>query len=334
MSIFKKEGLGIDLGTVNTIIYLRDKGIFLKEPTLLAIDRESQEILAFGREAEALIGRSNMDQIEFVRPIKDGVIHNFTLTKELLAHFLSNFIKKSFRKPEVVICIPSTISKVERQAVVEVIRDLGVQKASIVEEPFAAAIGSELAINQAKGRMIVDIGGGTTDIATISYNDIVDKLTIRAAGNRMDEAIQTYIRNQYQLVISIETARKLKEEIGNARYSEVDKDDQLLIDGLTIIDRKPKHQLIRAEIVALALDEVIQEIVTAIKQVLQVTPPEMMVDLMDGGVFLSGGASLLKRLPERLSDEIGLTFDLVSAPIDAVAIGAGRLVDHLETIKD
>lgn len=325
---WNKQKIGIDLGTANTIIYIEKKGIALREPSIVAKQIETGEIVAYGREAERLVGRTS-DKYEIIRPMRDGVIANFELTKKMLSHYIQEAVHRSFSRPEVVICVPSNISKLERRAMIDAIKDLGISRAMIIEEPFAAALGSDLSISEPRGKMVVDIGGGTTDVATISYGEIVDNNTSRAGGNRMNEAIQAVIREHYQLAIGYGDAELLKIELGNAKFTKDDENDKMVIKGRNIATGVPDERVIYARVVSKALDEVISMIVTSIKQVLEVTKPELSVDIMETGIVLSGGGALLKRLPERLYDEIGIPVHLSKTPLDSVAIGAGKMLKEM-----
>lgn len=329
MGLFSKQRLGIDLGTANTIIYIDNKGIALREPSIVARNKQTGEIVAYGKEAAKLVGRTS-DTYETIRPMRDGVIADFSLTKQMLSHFIKQAIHRSVSKPEVVICVPSSISKVERRAVVDAIKDLGISRAMIIEEPFAAAVGANLAINEPRGKMVVDIGGGTTDIATISYGEIVQGTTSRAGGSLMNETIMTYVRNHYQLAVGDYTAETIKIVLGNAQFTDQDKNDKLKVRGRNIATGVPDEAYIEAKIVAEAVDEVIQLIVTSIKQVLEKTPPELSADIIENGIVLTGGGSLLKRLPERLDAEIGIPVHLSNVPLDCVAIGAGKMLKQLD----
>lgn len=330
VGIFYKQRLGIDLGTANTIIYIDSKGIALREPSIVAINKETNEVVAFGKEAYELVGRTS-EKFETIRPMRDGVIANFSLTKQMLAHFIKKALRRSLARPEVVICVPSNISKVERRAVIDAIKDLGVYRAMIVEEPFAAALGANLAISQPKGNLVVDIGGGTTDIAVISYGEIVEGATVTAAGNAMNEMIMAYVRTHYQLAIGHQEAENIKVNIGNAQFTKHDETDHIRAKGRNIAAGVPDTKVIRANIIAQAVDEVILDIVLAIKQVLEVTPPELSADIMENGIVLTGGGALLKRLPERLYEEIGIPVNLANLPLDCVAIGAGKMLKEMDS---
>ncbi|XJS09904.1 rod shape-determining protein [Aerococcaceae bacterium WGS1372] len=325
---WSKQRLGIDLGTANTIIYIEKKGIALREPSIVARKIATGEVVAFGKEAQSLVGRTS-DSYEIIRPMRDGVIANFDITKQMLSHYIKQAVHRSISRPEVVICVPSNISKVERRAVIDAIKDLGISRAMIIEEPFASALGADLSIFEPKGKMVVDIGGGTTDVATISYGEIVDDLTSRAGGNRMNEAIQAFVREHYQLAIGYKDAEELKIQIGNAKFTEYDKDDKMLVKGRNIATGVPDERVIYAKVISQALDEVIAMIVSSVKQLLEITKPELSADIMETGIVLSGGGALLKRLPERLYDEIGIPVHLAKTPLDSVAIGAGKMLKEM-----
>lgn len=325
---WSKQRLGIDLGTANTIIYIEKKGIALREPSIVARKIDTGEVVAFGKEAEGLVGRTS-ERFEIIRPMRDGVIANFDLTKQMLSHYIKQAVHRSISRPEVVICVPSNISKVERRAVIDAIKDLGISRAMIIEEPFASALGADLSISEPRGKMVVDIGGGTTDVATISYGEIVDDLTSRAGGNRMNEAIQAFVREHYQLAIGYGDAEALKIQIGNARYTDHDKEDKMLVKGRNLATGVPDERVIHAKVISQALDEVISVIVSSIKQVLEITKPELSADVMETGIILSGGGALLKRLPERLYAEIGIPVHLAQYPLDSVAIGAGKMLKEM-----
>ena len=301
MALFGKQRLGIDLGTANTIIYIENKGIALREPSIIAINSETKEVVAYGKEAAALVGRTS-DKYETIHPIQDGVIADFSLTKQLLAFFIKNALK-----------------------------DLGIGRAMIIDESFSAAVGANLPIYEPRGHLLVDIGAGTTNIALISYGEVVKSLTSRAAGNAMNQAIKELVRTHYHLVIGDQAAEDLKLSIGNAAYADYDKEDTLVVKGRNSGTGLPDSKEVTAAVVAQGLDEVIRQIATGIRQVLEVTPPELAADISENGIVLTGGAALLKRLPERLHDSVGVPVHLSQQPIDAVAIGAGKM---LKTMTD
>ncbi|MBG9985650.1 rod shape-determining protein [Facklamia sp. DSM 111018] len=329
MAIFGKQALGIDLGTANTIIYIANKGVALREPSIVALRKETGEVVAYGKEASKLVGRTS-DTYETLHPIRNGVIANFSLTKQMLGHFIQQAVNHSFGKPEVVICAPSKISKVERKAIIDAIKALGINRAMIIEEPFAAAVGAELAIEEPRGKMVVDIGGGTTDIATISYGEIVHSLTLIAGGNSMNEGIAAHVRQEHQLVIGDYTAETLKMVIGTAMPEQGDLEDHLVVKGRNVALGVPGDAKVSSKLVLEAIDEVISQIIVGIKQVLEQTPPELSADIMETGIVLTGGGSLLKRMPKRIEKEIGVPVVLADLPMDCVAIGAGKMIKELD----
>ncbi|UPQ85353.1 rod shape-determining protein [Ignavigranum ruoffiae] len=328
MSIFSKQRMGIDLGTAQTIIYLENKGIVLREPTVLARKTDNQEIVAFGKEAQDLLGRTS-DKIELVHPIQNGTIHSFSLTKELLAYFIKKMAIRRIGRPEVVIGAPGQISKVERKALVDALRELGVHRAMIVDETFAAALGANLAIYEPRGHMIVDIGAGTTDIASISYGEIIANQTLMVAGQQMNDNIISYIRERTNVLIGQQTAERIKQELGNAYYQNQEIEQTMIISGQGLASGIPTEIEVRESLIASALDEIIHQVVLAMKEVLSHTPPELSADIFAEGIYLCGGGALLNRLPERLQTEIGVPVNLVDNPLDVVAIGAGELVKRI-----
>ncbi|HFI0681831.1 TPA: rod shape-determining protein [Streptococcus suis] len=328
MAIFMKQRLGIDLGTTTTLIYIHNKGIALREPTLVAVNKSNGQPVAFGKEAEAMRGRTS-EEIELVQPLREGVIANFTLAKQMLSHFIKEAVHRKSVNPEVVICVPSFISKVERKALVDTVKEIGIRKALIVEEPFAAAIGLDLPIEAPKGRMVVDVGGGTTDIAMLSYGEIVHANATVFAGNAMDQAIQDWLFHQHQCVISPEVAEKIKIKIGQAAFLETDVNDAMLVKGRSVVTGLPTELNVTTTQIHQALDPVIKQIVQAIKAVFQVAAPELVVDVLEAGIYLCGGGALLQGLADRLSRDLKVPVHLQQHPIDVVVIGAGKLLDRM-----
>lgn len=329
MSIFKKQRLGIDFGTANTVIYLEGKGIVLREPTMIARDIKTKALIAFGKEAKSLVGKTS-ENIEMIYPIQKGVIHHFDLSKQLLTYFIKKASVKSIGRPEVVIATPSNISKVERKAFIDAIRELGVNRAMIAEAPFAAAIGADIHFFAPLGRLIVDIGGGTTDIATLSYGEIVDQAMIPIGTQHMNQMIMTHIREQLGMMIGPQTAEQIKNNIGNAAFNHQDLNETMTVKGQDIATRTPVEKEVSESLVAQALNEVIDQITLKIREVLSVTPPELAADILSHGMSLCGGGALLKRLGERLSQDVGVPVHIVQTPMDVVAIGAGRLLDQMQ----
>lgn len=329
MAFFTKQGLGIDLGSSNTVIYLDKKGIALREPSIVAKNLKSGEIEAYGKSADDLLGRTS-DSYELISPIRNGVIHHFTLTKQFLAYLMKKVSLGGFGQPDVVICAPSNISKVERRALINAVKELGVHRAMIVDEPFAAAVGAGLDIYQPLGRMIIDIGGGTTDIATLSYGEVIANTTLAYAGDQMDEVIMSYVRSAYNMVIGKKTAEQLKQGLGNANFLAEEVENTQRVTGQDLATGVPMEREIGEAFIAHALDEVIQEMIEGVRTVLAMTPPELAADILSEGIYLSGGGALIKRLPERITKETGIPARLVDNPLDVVAIGAGRLITEMQ----
>ena len=325
MSFLSKD-VGVDLGTANTLVYMKGKGIIMREPSVVAVDTKTDEVRCVGGEAKAVIGRTP-GSIVAVRPLKDGVIADFDIT----ANMLENFLKKAcgnsmFSRPRVVICIPSGVTEVERRAVREATLKAGARQVSVIEEPMAAAIGAGLPISEPTGSMIVDIGGGTAEIAVISLGGIVASRSVRMAGDMFDQAIIAFIKRKYNLLIGERTAEQIKIEIGSACPQ--DPETSMEIKGRNLVDGLPKDILIRSEEVREAMSESLLRIVDAIKDTLECTPPELSSDIIDRGIMLSGGGALLRGLDTLIQNETGIDVHIAEAPLDCVALGAGAVLDN------
>jgi len=325
MSFLSKD-VGIDLGTANTLVYMKGKGIIMREPSVVAVDTKTDEVRCVGGEAKAVIGRTP-GSIVAVRPLKDGVIADFDIT----ANMLENFLKKAcgnsmFSRPRVVICIPSGVTEVERRAVREATLKAGARQVSVIEEPMAAAIGAGLPISEPTGSMIVDIGGGTAEIAVISLGGIVASRSVRMAGDMFDQAIIAFIKRKYNLLIGERTAEQIKIEIGSA-YPQ-DPETSMEIKGRNLVDGLPKDILIRSEEVRDAMNDCLLRIVEAIKDTLECTPPELSSDIIDRGIMLSGGGALLRGLDTLIQNETGIEVHIAESPLDCVALGAGAVLDN------
>lgn len=325
MSFLSKD-VGIDLGTANTLVYMKGKGIIMREPSVVAVDTKTDEVRCVGGEAKAVIGRTP-GSIVAVRPLKDGVIADFDIT----ANMLENFLKKAcgnsmFSRPRVVICIPSGVTEVERRAVREATLKAGARQVSVIEEPMAAAIGAGLPISEPTGSMIVDIGGGTAEIAVISLGGIVASRSVRMAGDMFDQAIIAFIKRKYNLLVGERTAEQIKIEIGSACPQ--DPETSMEIKGRNLVDGLPKDILIRSEEVREAMSESLLRIVDAIKDTLECTPPELSSDIIDRGIMLSGGGALLRGLDTLIQNETGIDVHIAEAPLDCVALGAGAVLDN------
>lgn len=324
------KDLGIDLGTANTLIYVKGEGIVLREPSVVAINNDTKKVLAVGAEAKEMIGRTPGNIIA-IRPLKDGVIADFDITQVMLKKFIEKVSPKSaFTSPRIVVCFPSGITEVEKRAIDEATKQAGARDVLLLEEPMAAAIGSGLPVNEPTGSMIVDIGGGTTEVAIISLGGIVTSKSLRIAGDELDQAIIAYIKKEYNLMIGERTAEKVKLEIGSAY--DVGEENSMEIRGRDLISGLPKVIEIRESEVREALKEPITAIIEAIKSTLEKTPPELASDIMDKGIMLAGGGALLKGLDQLISNETHMPVHIAESPLDCVALGAGKALDSMEKI--
>ncbi len=322
------QDIGIDLGTANTVVYLKGKGIVTREPSVVAVNEKTDPptVVAVGNEAKAMIGRTP-GSISAVRPLKNGVIADFEITSEMLKEFIKKAIKRSpFSRARVLICVPSGITEVERKAVHDAARNAGAKYASLIQEPLAAAKGAGLPISEAVGSMIVDIGGGTTEVAVISYSDIVTAKSIRVAGNDFDEAIIEYIRKKHNMLIGERTAEEVKIKIGSA-YS-YDGEGAMDIRGRNLVDGLPKNIEITSEEVREALSEPLSQILETIRSTLEKTPPELLADIVDNGIMLSGGGALLRELDKLISEETKIPVHVAVDPLDCVATGMGYSLER------
>lgn len=335
--MFFKQDLGIDLGTANTLIYSKDKGIILNEPSVIAVDTNTNTILGVGREAKEMLGRAP-GNIRVVRPLKDGVISDFVMTQTMLKEFIQKAITKSgaFTQLRVVVGVPSGVTEVEKRAVDEVVRQMGAKDVYIMSEPMAAAIGSNLAVDDARGCMIADIGGGTSDIAVIALGGTVTSTSLRCAGDKMDEAIVAYVRKTYNLMIGDKTAEDIKKTIGCVDPSALTDPDAVLemqAKGRDIITGLPKTVTVRAHDIMEALKEPISLIMDAIKSTLEQTPPELAADIVNSGMMLAGGGALLRGLDRLIENQTGMKVIVADNALEAVAEGTGRSVENIERTK-
>jgi rod shape-determining protein MreB len=324
---FLSSDVAIDLGTANTLVYVREKGILINEPSIVAISRKDQEILAFGQEAREMVGRTP-NEILTVRPLKDGVIADFELAEEMIRYFIRRVQGNRLLRPLVVICIPSGITEVEKRAVRDSAEHAGAREVYLIEEPMAAAIGVDLPIMEPVGSMIVDIGGGTTEIAVIALGGIVTSISIRIAGDEMDEAIIQYMKRKYNLLIGEKTAEQIKCAIGST--PPYDEKKTMLVKGRDLVAGIPKTVELNSKEVQEALSEPINSIIEAIKLTLERTPPELSADILDRGIILSGGGSLLKGLDLRIRDETNLPVSVADDPLTCVVRGTGKVLDNLD----
>ena len=321
--------MAVDLGTANTLVYVRGRGIVLSEPSVVAIDQRTGEVHAVGVEAKRMLGRTP-GTISAIRPLKDGVIADFEVTETMLRHFIQKVHQNRFAHPRVVVCVPSGVTGVEKRAVEEATLSAGARKAYLIEEPMAAAIGAGLPIAEPAGNMIVDIGGGTSEVAIISLGGIVVSQSLRFGGDEMDEAIVNYLKREFKLLIGNQTAEELKLEIGSA-YPLRD-ELQAEVRGRDMLTGLPKTVVISSEEIRQALDEPIVQIIDAIRATLDRTPPELAADIMDSGVVLAGGGALLHGLDERISRETHMPVHVAESPLTCVAIGSGKCLEEFDVI--
>jgi rod shape-determining protein MreB len=326
--------LAIDLGTANTLVYVKGKGIVLSEPSVVAVrknDRDRSRVLAVGREAKMMLGRTP-GNIVAIRPMKDGVIADFEITEAMLRHFIRKVHNRgSLIRPRIIVCVPSGITPVEKRAVRESAESAGAREVYLIEEPMAAAIGAGLPITEPICNMVVDIGGGTSEVAVISLAGIVYSKSVRVGGDKMDESILQYIKRTYNLLIGERTAEIIKTTIGNAFPGEVESID---VKGRDLVSGIPKIINVNSDEVRLAIQEQIDSIVAAVKTALEQTPPELAADIVDRGIYLTGGGALLKGLDDLLRQETGLPIKIADDPLTTVVLGSGRALDNLNILKE
>jgi rod shape-determining protein MreB len=322
--------MAVDLGTANTLVYVRGRGVLLNEPSVVALDAETQEILAVGSEAKQMLGRTP-GGITAIRPLKDGVIADFESTEQMLRLFIQRVHRRRyFAKPRLVICVPSGITAVEQRAVKEAGYQAGARRVYIVEEPMAAAIGAGLPVHEATGNMVVDVGGGTTEVAVISLGGVVTSLSIRTAGDDLDAAIVSWMKKEYSLMLGERTAEEVKLTLGSA--FPLAQEPEAEIRGRDLVSGLPRSVLVSSADVRLALEEPLQDVVDAVRTTLDRTPPELAGDIMDRGLVLTGGGALLRGLDERLRHETGMPVHVADDPLHSVAIGAGRCVEDFDAL--
>jgi rod shape-determining protein MreB and related proteins len=329
--LFGKD-LGIDLGTANTLVHMKGKGIVCREPSVVAMDVEKKTPLAVGDKAKEMIGRTPSN-IVAIRPLKDGVISDFNVTQKMLKYFISRALgtESPFSRPRVVICVPSGVTPVEERAVKEAAVAAGAKDPIIMEEPMAAAIGAGLPVSEPTGNMIVDIGGGTTEVAVISLGGIVTSRSIRVAGDEMDDAIVAHIKRRYNLMVGYRTAEDIKMEIGSAYQAEPEV--KYMVRGRDLLTGLPKTVEISAEEIQDALQEPVMAIVEAVKSCLEKTPPELAADIMDRGIVMAGGGSLLRNLDKLIADETGMPVHLAEDPLSCVALGTGKVLEDADILR-
>lgn len=329
--MFNKD-IGIDLGTANTLVYMKGKGIIMREPSVVAVDTKTDTVRYVGHEAKEVIGRTP-GSIVAVCPLKEGVIADFDIT----ASMLQIFIKKAcgsgmFTRPRVIICIPSGVTEVERRAVREASLKAGARQVMVIEEPMAAAIGAGLPVSEATGSMVVDIGGGTSEVAVISLGGIVASRSVRVGGDAFDAAIIAYIKRKYNLLVGERTAELIKIEVGSAY--KLEEENTLDIKGRNLVDGLPKNITVHSEEIREALDEPLQRIIEAVKETLERTPPELAADIIDHGIMLTGGGALLRGLDQLVSSHTGIDVHVAETPLDCVATGAGMVLDNMDLLVE
>ena len=324
--------IGIDLGTASILVYIRGKGVVLKEPSVVAFDRDTNKIKAIGEDARLMLGRTP-GNIVAVRPLRQGVISDYTVTEKMMKYFIQKALgKRTFRKPRIAVCVPSGVTEVEKKAVEDATYQAGAREVSIIEEPIAAAIGAGIDISKPCGNMIVDIGGGTSDIAVISLGGTVVSASIKIAGDDFDEAIVRYMRKQHNLLIGERTAEDIKINIGSAFKRQTQ--ETLDVRGRNLVTGLPKTITVTSDETEEALKDATSQIVDAVHSVLERTPPELAADIADRGIVLTGGGSLLYGLEELIESKTGITTMTAEDPMTAVAIGTGKFVDFMAGKRD
>ncbi|MEG1778783.1 MAG: rod shape-determining protein [Oscillospiraceae bacterium] len=329
--MFPKD-IGIDLGTANTLIFMKGKGIIMREPSVVAVDIRTDKVKFIGQEAKDVIGRTP-GSIVAVRPLKDGVIADFDITSSMLRLFIKKVFNNSLlARPRVIVCIPSGVTAVERRAVREATMLAGAKQVFIIEEPMAAAIGADLPVVEATGSMVVDIGGGTSEVAVISLGGIVEAKSVRVGGDAFDAAIIQYVKRKHNLLIGDRTAESIKINIGSA-YP-YDDEEPMEIKGRNLADGLPKNVFVTPEEVRSALADPLASVLDAIRATLEKTPPELSADIIDHGITLTGGGALLKNLDKLISNETGMPVRVADNPLDCVALGTGKMLDNMELFKE
>ncbi len=324
--------IGVDLGTANVLVYVKGKGIVLREPSVVAIDKDSNRVLAIGEEARRMLGRTP-GNIVAIRPLREGVIADYDTTESMLRHFIRKVAGKSlFFKPRIMVCIPSGVTTVEKRAVLEAAMQAGARKTYLIEEPLAAALGAGLDIAEPCGAMVVDIGGGTTDVAILSLGGIVVSESLRIGGDRFDESLVSFVKKEYKIMIGERTAEEMKVQIGTAFPNS--RNETMEVRGRDLLSGLPKTVRITSEETREALAEPVALIVQCVKSVLENTPPELASDIMDRGIVMTGGGSLLHGLDRLIQEETGIPTYLAEDPLSCVALGTGKALESLENLEE
>ena len=331
-SLFGRRQIGIDLGTANTNVYVEGKGIVIGEPSVVALDKNTGEVVAVGEEAKNMIGRTP-GSIVATRPMKNGVIADFDTTAAMMEYFINKVSGRFSPKPSVVICVPGGGTEVEKRAVIDSAMLAGAREAFLIEEPFAAAIGADLPVNEPTGSMVVDIGGGTTDVATISLGGIVSSRMSRSAGDAMDEAIISHIRNKFNLLIGERSAELVKRELGSASLAAAKELGTTDIRGRDLVSGLPQTITIDATEIYEAIKEVVANIIQIVKETLEETPPEISADVIDRGIVLTGGGAMLNGLTEAISDAVDVPVFVANDPLNCVALGTGMALSQMDVLR-
>ena len=326
---FGGRDMAVDLGTANTLVYVRGRGIVLSEPSVVAVDSGTGEVHAVGVEAKRMLGRTP-GSIQAIRPLKDGVIADFDITEEMLRHFIQRVHQNRFAHPRVVVCVPSGVTGVEKRAVEEACLSAGARQAYLIEEPMAAAIGAGLPVAEPTGSMILDVGGGTSEVAVISLGGIVVSESIRVGGDEMDDALINHCKHEHKLLIGQQTAEEVKLEIGSG--APLPEEVTTEIRGRDLVTGLPKTIMLTSDEVRTAIEEPVSQIVGAVKNTLDRTPPELAGDIMDRGITLAGGGALLQGMEQRMRDECQMPAQLTDSPLTCVAVGSGRSLEEFEVI--
>jgi rod shape-determining protein MreB and related proteins len=328
---FVGRDMAVDLGTANTLVYVRGKGVLVDEPSVVAVNEKSGELVAVGHDAKRMIGRTPED-ITVIRPLQDGVIADFEATEQMLRHFIARVHRRRYlAKPRMVVCVPSGITAVEQRAVKEAGYQAGARRVYIIEEPMAAAIGAGLPVHKATGNMVVDVGGGTTEVAVISLGGIVTSLSVRTAGDELDRAVTTWLKKEHALLVGEATAEEVKTTLGSAFAGPLDREAE--VRGRDLVSGLPRTVTVTSADVRTAIEEPLHAIIDAVRVTLDQTPPELAGDIMDRGIVLTGGGALLRGLDERIRDETGMPVHVADDPLTSVAHGAGRCVEEFEALQ-
>ncbi|MFW5999049.1 MAG: rod shape-determining protein [Halanaerobiaceae bacterium] len=332
LSVPFSRDMGVDLGTANTLVYIKGKGILIREPSVVALREDSNKVLAVGKEAKNMIGRTP-GNIKAVRPMKDGVIADFDVTETMLRYFITKAHKRTrLVRPRIIICVPSGVTEVEKRAVLDAAGQAGARKAFLIEEPMAAAIGADLPVQEPTGNLIVDIGGGTTEVAVISLGGVVTSRSIRLGGDGMDRAIVQYVKREYNVMIGESTAEQIKIDIGSALSDKSEEEKE--IRGRDLVTGLPKTVILTQKEIQEALNSPVRSIIEEVRLTLENTPPELSSDIIDRGIILTGGGALLQGLDKLLTRETDMPVFLAEDPLDCVVRGTGIALEEIDTLKD